>query len=253
VKVRFGAANVNPGTCTARYRPMTLEIALLDDAGTAWIAGRLGTGTLSNSQCTLNLAGSAATPSGNDLTVLLNISFSSSFVGDKIIFMLAKNASQKSGWLTRGLWTVPVSGPNAALVTPSSGAGLAQAFTLQYSDSAGAANLASARVRFGASNAGPGTCTARYKPAGGIVELMNDAGTAWASGTIGTGALANSQCTLKLASSSASPNGAILTVVLDITFSATFAGQKTTYMLAKNVGGVSTGWQQRGTWTVPAP
>jgi hypothetical protein len=108
-------------------------------------------------------------------------------------------------------------------------------------------------VRFGASNVGPGTCTARYKPAGGIVELMNDAGTAWASGTIGTGTLANSQCTLKLASSSAMPNGAILTVVLDITFSATFVGQKTTYMLAKNAGGVSTGWQQRGTWTVAAP
>jgi Zn-dependent metalloprotease len=252
VKVRFGASNVNPGTCTARYRPTTGGgvIDLLNDAGTAWIAG---TGTLSNSQCTLDLAGSSATASGNDLTVLLNISFSASFVGQKTIFMHAKNASQKSGWLTRGTWTVPVPGPNAASVTPSSGAGLAQAFTLQYSDSAGAANLASVRVRFGASNVGPATCTARYKPAGGIVELLNDAGTAWASGTFGTGTLANSQCTLKLASSSATPNGAILTVVLDITFSSTFAGQKTVYMLAKNAGGVSTGWQQRGTWTVPAP
>jgi thermolysin len=254
VKLRFGASNVNPGTCTARYRPRAAGVIdLLDDAGTAWITGTLGGAPISNSQCTLNLAGSAATASGNDLTVLLNISFSASFVGDKTIFMLAKNASQKSGWLTRGTWTVPVPGPNAASVTPSSGAGLAQAFMLQYSDSAGAANLASARVRFGASNVGSGTCTARYKPAGGIVELMNDAGTAWASGTIGTGTLANSQCTLKLASSSAMPNGAILTVVLDITFSATFVGQKTTYMLAKNAGGVSTGWQQRGTWTVAAP
>jgi hypothetical protein len=138
-------------------------------------------------------------------------------------------------------------------VTPSAGAGLAQAFALQYSDSAGAANLASARVRFGASNVGPGTCTARYKPSGGIVELLNDAGTAWASGTPGIGTLANGQCTLNLTSSSATPNGALLTVVLDITFSATFDGPKIIYMLAKNAGGVSTGWQQRGTWTVPAP
>jgi Zn-dependent metalloprotease len=255
VRVRFGAANVGPGTCTARYRPGARAMELLNDAGTAWTVGTLpGTGTLSNSQCTLNLAGSAATPSGNHLTVLLNITFSASFTGQKTVFMFAANASQKSGWQARGTWTVPAPGPNAASVTPSAGAGLAQVFTLRYSDTAGAANLTSARVRFGAANVDPGTCTANYRPLAGAIELLNDAGTAWTAGTLGTGTpLSNSQCTLNLAGSTATLSGNDLTVLLNITFSASFAGQKTVYMEATSSGGLSTGWQQRGSWTVEQP
>jgi thermolysin len=253
-RVRFGASNVGPGTCTAKYNAMTGGIKLLNDAGTAWNAGTLGTATLSNSQCTLNLASSSAKASGSSLTLVLNVTFSGSFTGLKQVSMLAKSAGGAStGWIQRGTWTTNApTGPNVVSVTPSGASGITQAFMLQYSDSSGAASLTSVRVRFGTANVGPGTCTARYRPGDRAMELLNDAGTAWAAGTLGTGSLSNSQCMLNLAGSAATPSGNNLTVRLSITFSASFTGQKTIFMLAANAS-QKTGWQTRGTWTVPAP
>jgi Zn-dependent metalloprotease len=260
-RVRFGASNVGPGTCTARYNAATGAVGILDDAGTTWNdTGVMGSGTLANSQCTLNLASSSATPNGNDLAVVFNITFSAGFGGTKQVYMLAQSTSgAHTGWIQRGTWTVPGSPnpgpgvPQAVSVSPSSGSGSTQAFTLQYSDTGGAADLTSARVRFGASNVGPGTCTARYNAATGAVGILDDAGTTWNdTGVMGSGTLANSQCTLNLASSSATPSGNDLTVILNITFNASFAGAKQVYMLAQSSSGANTGWIQRGTWTVPS-
>ena len=250
-RVRFGASNVGPGTCTARYNAATGAVGLLDDAGTGWNdTGVLGIGTLANTQCTLNLASSFATPSGNNLSVVLNITFGASFTGPKQIYMMALSAlGANSGWQLRGTWGTSASGPAAISVTPNSGLGGTQAFTLQYSDSNGALNLTSARVRFGASNVGPATCTARYNAATGAVGLLDDAGVVWIAGVMGSGTLANSQCTLNLTSSSANVNGNDLTVVFSITFNTSFSGVKQIYMLAVGTNGVTTGWQQRGTWT----
>jgi Zn-dependent metalloprotease len=251
-RVRFGAANVDPGTCTASYDATSDVVELLDDAGTAWAIGTMGSGTLSNSQCTLNLAGSSATPNGNDLTVVLDITFSGSFTGLKNIYMLAESGAVGgggTGWILRGTWnSLPVE-VEAVSVTPNAGAGVTQTFTLEYLDTAGAADLKSARVRFGAGNVGPGTCTAKYNAMTGGIKLLNDAGTAWESGSLGTGTLVNGQCTLNLASSSATPSGNSLTLELNVTFSGSFTGLKQIYMLAKSADGVTTGWQQRGTWT----
>jgi Zn-dependent metalloprotease len=254
-RVRFGASNVGPGTCTAKYNAMTGTIKLLNDAGTAWIAGVMGSGSIANSQCTLNLSSSSAKPGGSNLTLVLNVTFTGSFTGLKQIYMLAKSAGGAStGWIQRGTWTTNApTGPNVVSVTPAAASGITQAFRLQYSDSSGAANLTSVRVRFGAENVGPGTCTARYRPMSGAVELLNDAGTAWAAGTLETGSLSNSQCTLNLAGSSATSSGTNLTVVLSITFSTSFTGQKNIFMQATSSSGQSTGWQRRGSWTLDQP
>jgi len=250
-RVRFGASNVGPGTCTARYNATTGAVGLLNDAGTTWSSATLGSGTLSNSQCTLNLASSSATVNGPNLTLVLNVSFTPSFVGLKHVYMLAADAGASSGWQQRGTWTVPAVAVTADSVSPSTGAGFSRAFALLYSDSFGAADITSARVRFGASNVGPATCTASYNPATNAVSLLNDTGTASSTGTLGTGTLSNSQCMLNLASSSASSSGTNLTVVLNVTFTPAFVGSKNVYMLAKSNTGPSSGWQQRGTWAIP--
>jgi len=251
VRVRIGASNTGPATCTARYNPSTGALDLLDDAGAVWTSGTIGSGMLSNSQCTINLAGSSATISGTNLTLALEISFKSGFFGAKNVYMLAADAAATTGWQPRGTWTVPAAIVAVNTVAPNSGSGFTQDFTLQYSDSADAADLASARVRFGASNVSAGTCTASYNAATNAIALQNDAGTAWTTGTLGSGTLSNSQCTLNLTSSSASPNGVNLGLVLNITFAPAFSGAKNIYMLAKSSAGPSSGWQQRGTWTVP--
>jgi probable HAF family extracellular repeat protein len=248
-RVRFGSSNVGPGTCTARYNATSGSLGLLTDAGTGWTEAAIGSGSLANSQCTLNLAASSVTLGGTNLKMVLAITFSPSFAGLKQIYLLATDAGgANTGWQTRGTWTVPPAGPAPISVSPTAGAGLTWPFTLHYSDSLGAADLSSARVRFGASNVGPGTCTARFDAVAGSVELLDDSGTSWLPGTIGSGTLANSQCTLNLTESDATVNGNDVTVVLNVTFAPTFTGLKKIYMLAASSSGGSSGWVRKGTW-----
>jgi subtilisin-like proprotein convertase family protein len=253
-RVRFGAANVGPGTCTAWYDAAAGNIKLMDDVGVWGAPVALGAGTLANSQCTLNLATSTATPNGTNLTLVLNITFAGGFTGLKNIYMLAGSATgPNTGWVTRGTWTPhAVVGPavvDAVSSTPNAGSGASQAFTLQYSDSHGANDLQSARVRFGATNVGPGTCTVWYDATNSTIKLMNDVGVWGAPTSLGAGTLANSQCTLNLATSTATPNGNNLTLVLQLTFAGSFTGLKNIYMLAGSATGPSTGWLTKGSWT----
>jgi hypothetical protein len=46
-------------------------------------------------------------------------------------------------------------------------------------------------------------------------------------------------------------NGNTFTWNLAMTFQAAYAGAKNIYMYGADVSGANTGWQQRGTWTVP--
>src|SRR5262245_9226796 len=92
-------------------------------------------------------------------------------------------------------------------VAPNAGGGTTQAFTLHYSDSLGASDLSAARVRFATSNAqGAGTCSASYDANAATIRLMDDGGTWGSAVPLGSGLLSNSQCTLNLASSTATPS-----------------------------------------------
>jgi hypothetical protein len=83
------------------------------------------------------------------------------------------------------------------------------------------------------------------------VYLINDAGTAWSSQVLGSNTvLRNSYCAINLASSSVSISGSTLTLNLSMTFRSTFNGGKTIRMFANAAGGLSSGWQDRGSWTV---
>jgi len=168
------------------------------------------------------------------------------------------DTAANTGWQQRATWTVamPLSGtPSTVSVTPNTGSGRSANFVLRYADTAGAADLLNARVRFVASSLnsagdGVGTCSVKYNPASRSVSLLNDAGTTWVSATIGSGTLSNSQCTVNLASSSVTTSGTNLTLTLAITFTQSFNGGKRTYMGATNLAGTTTGWVQRGTWLV---
>src|SRR6185436_7414252 len=60
----------------------------------------------------------------------------------------------------------------------------------------------------------------------------------------------NSQCLVNATSSSASGVGNNLTVNLSLTFKSAFDGAKNIYAQAWDNGGLASGFQQRGTWTV---
>jgi len=120
---------------------------------------------------------------------------------------------------------------------------------MQYSDSRGARNLMTEWVWF---SGGTGTCMVYHERATNTVYLLNDAGSAWHTGTIGTATvLQNSSCAVNLGASSVSINGPVLTLNLAIGFKSPFRGTKNIAMFASSLGEVTTGWQNRGSWIVP--
>jgi hypothetical protein len=80
---------------------------LLNDAATGWL-GPLTLGTaasLQNNQCTVNALSSAASGTGNNLTVNLNLSFRPAFAGAKNVYLqTVDNGGMATGWQLRGTW-----------------------------------------------------------------------------------------------------------------------------------------------------
>jgi hypothetical protein len=245
-------------SCLMYYQPSANQVNLLNDAGTAWTAATPGAAsTLQNSQCSLNMAATTVALNGNTLTLNLATTFLSDFGGIQNVYMFAADMSgSNTGWLQRGTWTVPGTGgtPAAVSVTPSSGVGVSHSFALQYSDTAGAGNLAWVWAWFNTTlGSGANSCLLYYQPSTNQLNLLNDAGTAWTAATPDVaGTLQNSQCSLNMAATSVVLNGNTLKLNLAVTFkSVFFSGTKNVYMYSGDVSGSNTGWLQLGTWTLP--
>ena len=243
-------------SCLAYYDRPGNRVFLLNDSGTAWMSGLIGSATtLQNLQCSIALVNSSASPSGSTLTVTLAMTFSAVYNGTKNVYLYATNGSFNSGWHDRGDWTVPgvAVSVTADAATPSSGSGSSQSFALAYSSAIGATNLTMTWVWFNATLAGPASnsCLAYYDRSAATVLLLNDAGTAWSSGLLGSATtLQNGQCSISLADSNALPSGNTLTLTLAMTFQPAFSGAKNIFLYATN-GTQNSGWQDRGDWTVP--
>jgi uncharacterized membrane protein len=244
-------------SCLLYYVRATNQVNLYNDAGTGSLTGTLGTGTLSNSQCSMNLASATASASGNDLILSLPITFTGAYLGTmKNIFMYAAGSNANSGWQTMGSWTIPAAVVVSAVsATPNSGSGAAQTFALHYSDTAGATDVATAWVWFNPAltfSNGGSSCLLYYVRATNQVNLYNDAGTGVVTGALGTaGTLSNSQCSVNLGSATASAKGNDLILSLPVTFSAGYVGTKNIYMYAAG-SSASSAWQSMGSWTIPA-
>jgi hypothetical protein len=253
------SANSDANSCKVEYNRPANTVYLLNDAGTQWSGAALGqAATLQNNQCSINSANTTAVLNGNTLTLNLAMAFKPAYAGAKSIYMYAADASgANSGWQQRGTWTVPtVSGtPAAVSVTPSSGSLASQTFTLQYSDTAGAANLQLVYAYFNATLANPpsNSCFLYYNIAANQINLLNDSGAAWITATPGAATtLQNSQCSLNVTGTSVAMNGNTLTLNLAMTFKPAYAGAKNIYMYAADAWGPNSGWQQLGTCTVPS-
>ena len=256
--VVFDAAqSANPAnSCAVTVSPRTGLVSLLNDAGTSWASGTIGDQTtLQNSQCSLALANSSVTPSGNNLTVNLAMAFSPVFAGGKNTYLYAAGAGgQNSGWVARGNWTVPAAVLTAVSASPSTGSGTSQSFSLQYSDTAGATDIKTTWAWFAtsASASSANSCLMYYERSSDSVYLLNDAGTVWASARRGASTtLQNAQCSIAARTVTATASGNLLTVAFPVTFGAAYLGAKNIFMYA--LGSASnTGWQDRGDWTIPA-
>jgi hypothetical protein len=96
------------GSCCLYYARGVNELFLASDAG-VW-QGPLTpgvSGTLQNSQCTLNSGTSSVTPSGNNLTVNFAVTFAPGFAGGKNVYAEVRSGTVDVGWVQLGTWTVP--------------------------------------------------------------------------------------------------------------------------------------------------
>jgi hypothetical protein len=262
VWVYFNSTLANPAdnACMLYYSVATNQINLLNDNVTAWLPATPGTpATLGNSQCSLNVSASTAALSGNTLTLNLAMTFQAAFAGAENIYLYATDISgATSGWQQLGAWTVTGSAgtlatPATVSVTPSSGSGTSQSFALDYSDTAGAANLQQVWVYFNATLANPAgnACMLYYSVATNQINLLNDNVTAWLPATLGAASpLQNSQCSVNVAATTVLLSGNTLILNLAMTFQAEFAGSKNIYLYAGDLSGANSGWRELGTWTV---
>jgi hypothetical protein len=94
------------GACYLAYSRSAGWLYLLNDTGTALGNGMAlnGASNLSNSQCTVLGAGSSASGSGNTFTLTLNMTFTPSFAGNRVIYVAARSNGDvlNSGWQAVG-------------------------------------------------------------------------------------------------------------------------------------------------------
>ncbi|MEZ5356255.1 MAG: hypothetical protein R2762_26775 [Bryobacteraceae bacterium] len=235
-------------------------IYLVNDNGDAGgpFAGSMpipGTGSVSNSQCTIHGAGSSMSTTGGTITLLPNITFHAQFAGNKVIYLAARNnTGDNTGWLPKGVWRVPGSAPGSPEVVslvPGAVTGNGATLTATITDNDGFADLDIVNFLINRAIDGRQACYIAVIRATGQVVLVNDGGDAGGpfSGSIqipGLASVSNSQCTVNASLSSVTGSGNTLTVTINFSFSPAFGGDRVIYMAARGPAAQNTGWQAMG-------
>src|SRR5262249_31364142 len=154
----FSSSPANQASvCHVYYATAVNRLYLYNDAGTTLSAGVApgSPASASNSQCTLAGTGSSVGSSGNNLTVSVALTFISTFSGQKSVFVYSSgNNGMNTGWVQKGSWTASVPQPPTVVsLTPASGSGTAQTFSIVMSDPNGLSDLKTAHLLFGTSTA----------------------------------------------------------------------------------------------------
>ena len=239
--------NSGPGTAGAAYllyQPSTNTLMLRNDNDTAWTSGTIGSGgTLSNGQVSVSLAAAAASVSGTDVKLWLPLAFSNGFNGPKNIFMAAVSTSgaMPAGWLQKGTYFVNNgnSTPQMVSISPVTGSGMSQTFTLVYRDVNGAADLQHAFFLMNATASATRGVYLYYQPSTNVIYLRDDYDTTWGNGSVigSGGALGNSQVTIDVPHASVTRTGTDIALSLPMSFSSGFVGTKSLYLMGIDTAG----------------
>lgn len=256
LRVLFNSQQSATAGCYVAVDPHTLLIYLADDAGTGWAQARMGTAdTVSNSQCLVRAASSTLAAGGTRLTLTLQIEFTSSFAGARSIWAnITGGSGRTSGSPALGTYTVArgvevASGPVA--VSPASGSGTGQLFTVSYSNAAGAGGLATLRLLINDRQSAAGGCYLSVDVATRAATLADDQGGGGSAVTLGAPGLAqNSQCAVRGASSGLTLSGTTATLTLDIVFASGFTGTKSIWANQTGLDGVTSASPQLAVYTI---
>ena len=129
----------NSATCKFYYVAGTKQIHLVDDTGLLESTATVGVaGSLQNSRCILDIGLSTAAWNGDELTLMVPMTFLPPSKPNLIIWMAARGALGGSGWKQMG--GLNLFGPELVSVVstkPCCGSGNAQTFTFTYRHSYG--------------------------------------------------------------------------------------------------------------------
>jgi hypothetical protein len=137
-------------------------------------------------------------------------------------------------------------------LSPRSGSGTSVTMTLVFTDNRGATDLNIVNALINNFLDGHNSCYIAFsQPANTLYLVANDSGTLLPL-VLGTAnSVANGQCTILGTGSSAVLSGNNLTLTLNMTFTAAFAGNKVVYLAARDLQSGNSGWQALGVWQVP--
>ncbi len=215
-------------------------------------------GTVANRQCSVSATGSSATGSGTVLTLTLRLAFSSTFTGNKVVYLAARDVNNgNSGWRTLGSSRIPgatVSFPRAQAGNPSISSVPTQAMSFLFQDATDASNLRTVWTLINSSVDARQACYVAYFVPGNLLFLFADSGDGTQAVSIpltGTNIIENSQCRISAEGSSAIKSGNQLTLLLNITMKPSFAGPKGIWAAAQTVATQTSPWTIIGSWAVP--
>jgi len=209
-------------------------------------------GTVSNSQCTMNAANSTVVVGTTAVVLTVDLAFEATFSGTKNVYLYGAELDANTGWVQRGTWNVTGGAPTADSVTPASGTGSNLInFTFSATDTSTASNISNIGMLFTAGSPSnlANACYLVYSQISNTIGLYDNTGTVLTTKPLGSSAnLENSQCAVGGASAAISGNSVFFTVQL-LFFTPGFDGAKTVYEQANELS-ASSGWVSRGTWTV---
>ena len=251
--------------CYMAYVVQTNTMYLVNDAGDAggpyagsFVVNGTGGGAV-NSQCTIIGGGSSSFGNGTSLTLTLQMTFNTSFAGNKVIYAAAgDNAQNNSGWQTMGVHGIAplfTTFPTPVSMNPSSITGSNATVAFTFADATLASNLQTGWALINTAIDGRAACYIAYYRPGNQVFLFPDSGDGTQATSIvlsGTNTIGNSQCTVSSQGSYATTNGADQLIVnLKFTFAPTFSGPKGVWMAVATLNGQTSPWQALGAWLAP--
>jgi len=232
-------------------------VSLVNDAGTGNVGYITipGSGSVNNSQCTLNATGSSVSGSGSTVTLNLATVFNTThFSGYQIVYMDATDQnSNDSGWQSMGTWAINVSTSPSMTFTPAPApAGLSQAFSLQVSDSHGYSDVTGIQFLVSPMTVNAGnSCYVKYDAGGNLLYLVSDdntsSGTGIVPGTSGA-TLSNSQCSVNVANAMAPSGSNSYTLTVPVTFFPGLEGNNVVFAAAQGALAGNTQWLPVSVW-----
>jgi len=243
-------------SCYLAFVLQTNVLYLVDDAGTRLLPGiALGaTATSGNSQCMVFGDESSVSGQGDTLTLMLKMSFSSSFSGSKIWYLAARDREGRSSdWTPLGIWKVPGNKAEPFEIhtsTPGRGLGSGKEVRFRFSHDSGWGGLEIVNVLLNQRLDGRSACYLAYVRATNILYLVNDEGTQLlpALAVNQGGSVSNGQCTVSNPKMSGS--GFDMELSMHVQFSAQFKGNHVWYAALRDAQGRASQWVPVGSWGV---